>query len=97
MDHAKTGNRIHKVVVTSGTLCFVITWEGMVKALLVPRFMGDGECQTQASVFINGAAPVLAAHPADRSKSCENQQHEVQSLATAFRLPHVKNGNLQNM
>lgn len=33
--------------------------------------MGDGECQTQACVLINGAAPVLAAHPTNWSKTCK--------------------------
>lgn len=41
------------------------------KTLLVSRFMGDGERQTQASVLINGAAPVLAAHPTNWSKTCK--------------------------
>lgn len=33
--------------------------------------MCDGECQTQASVFVNGAASVFTAHPANWSKTCK--------------------------
>lgn len=40
------------------------------KLLLVSWFMSDGECQTQACVFINGTAPVFAAHPTNWSKTC---------------------------
>lgn len=34
--------------------------------------MGDGECQTQASVLINGTAAVFATHPANWSKPCKS-------------------------
>lgn len=54
-------------------LCFFViicSWEGW-KPLLVSRFMGDSECQTQACVLINGTAPVLAAHSTDWSKTCK--------------------------
>ena len=49
------------------------SWEGW-KPLLVSRFMGDGECQAQARVLIDGAASVLAAHPADRSETCKTSE-----------------------
>lgn len=34
--------------------------------------MGDGECQTQASVLVNGTATVFATHPANWSKPCKS-------------------------
>ena len=49
------------------------SWEGW-KPLLVSGFMRDGECQAQASVFIDGAASVLAAHPADWSETCKTSE-----------------------
>lgn len=49
--------------------------------LLVPGFMGDGECQTQAGVFINGAAAVFAAHPTNWSKTCKTRDAMFQFLS----------------
>lgn len=46
------------------------SWKGW-NPLLVSGLMGDGECQTQACVLINGTAPVLAAHPTNWSKTCK--------------------------
>lgn len=41
--------------------------------------MGNGECQTKASIFIDGAAAVFAAHSTDWSKACQeiigNRKH----------------------
>lgn len=34
--------------------------------------MGDGKCQTQASVLINGTAAVFATHPANWRKPCKS-------------------------
>lgn len=61
-----------------GKFITVVNMNVLQKPLLVSRFMGDGECQTQASVLINGAAPVLAAHPTNWSKPCKKKRFEHQ-------------------
>lgn len=40
---------------------------------LVSRLVGDGESQAESCILIDGAAPVLAAHPADGGKPCTDE------------------------
>lgn len=47
------------------------------KRVLVSGFVGDREGQAQSRVFINGAAPVPAAHPTDWGKTCKNIEIKV--------------------
>lgn len=47
------------------------------KHVLVSGFVGDGEGQAQSRVFVNGAAPVPAAHPTDWGKTCNNVEIKV--------------------
>lgn len=61
------------------------------KNILVSRFMGDGECQPQARVFVNGTTAVFAAHPTNWSKTCKTSGSD-QSDASAYT---VSNSNTQ--
>lgn len=33
--------------------------------------MGNSECQTKSSIFVDGAAPVFTAHSTDWRKTCQ--------------------------
>ena len=43
-------------------------------ALLVPSFVRDSECGTQAIVFVDCTAKESLAHALDRRKTCANRR-----------------------
>lgn len=54
------------------------------KHILMSGFVGNGEGQAQSSVFINGAAPVPAAHSTDWGKTCNNSNIYLTAVVGPF-------------